>query len=58
MPHGIDLGFLKGSKMEDGLKLLTGNGKAIRVLSITNLDEDVVGYYVGQAVKLNLSAKL
>lgn len=31
MPYGINIGFLKGAKMEDSLWLLTGKGKAIRV---------------------------
>jgi len=53
MSHGIDFGFLKGAKMEDKLGLLTGKGKAIRVLPQKVLDKEVVGYYLEQAIELN-----
>ncbi len=53
MPHGIDFGFLKGAKMEDRLGLLTGKGKAIRVLPQTELDKEAVEYYLEQAIKIN-----
>jgi len=53
MPHGIDFGFLKGAKMEDKLGLLTGKGKAIRVLPQTILDKSVVKYYLEQAIAIN-----
>ena len=33
MPYGVDFGFLKGAKMVDEYSVLTGKGKAIRVLS-------------------------
>ena len=38
MPHGIDVGFLKGAKMEDKFARLTGKGKVLRVLSLAELD--------------------
>lgn len=53
MPHGIDFGFLKGAKMEDRLGLLTGKGKAIRVLPQTELNKEAVEYYVEQAITIN-----
>ncbi|MCG8326614.1 MAG: DUF1801 domain-containing protein [Chitinophagales bacterium] len=53
MPHGIDFGFLKGAKMEDGLGLLTGNGKAIRVLPQKELNKEAVEYYLEQAIAIN-----
>ena len=53
MPHGVDIGFLKGSKMVDAKKLLTGNGKAIRVLSINAMNQEALQYYIEQAIKLN-----
>lgn len=53
MPYGIDFGFLKGAKMEDKFNLLTGKGKAIRVLPQQELDEDVVKYYIEQALEIN-----
>ena len=53
MPHGIDLGFLKGAKMNDDHGLLTGQGKAIRVLSLGKFESELVEYYIKQAVILN-----
>ncbi|NSX54729.1 DUF1801 domain-containing protein [Parasulfitobacter algicola] len=53
MPHGIDIGFLKGSRMEDTFERLTGKGKAIRVLSLSDFDPNLVGYYLDQAIRLN-----
>lgn len=53
MSYGVDFGFLKGAKMEDKLGLLTGAGKAIRVLPQRKLDKKSVGYYIRQAIELN-----
>ena len=53
MPYGIDFGFLKGAKMEDNLGLLTGKGKAIRVLQQRALNKKAVEYYLKQALELN-----
>jgi hypothetical protein len=53
MPDGIDFGFLKGAKMEDDLGLLTGKGKAIRVLSQKKLNKKAVEYYLKQAIEIN-----
>lgn len=53
MPHGIDFGFLKGARMTDIHSRLTGNGKAIRVLSLSKFDENLVDYYLRQAIALN-----
>lgn len=55
MPHGIDFGFLKGARMEDGHRRLTGNGKAIRVLSLSEFEPQTVDYYIRQAISLNQS---
>ena len=52
-PHGIDLGFLKGSLMQDEMGQLTGTGKYMRVLSLESLDEALLLYYVTQALELN-----
>ena len=54
MPYGIDFGFLKGAKMEDKLGLLTGKGKAIRVLPQKELNKKAVTYYLNQALLLNV----
>ena len=53
MPYGIDFGFLKGAKMVDDLGLLTGKGKAIRVLPQKELDKKAVAYYLKQAIEIN-----
>ena len=57
MKHGIDIGFLKGARMEDKYSLLSGSGKVMRVLPLSELDLVVVKYYVDQAIKIN-AAKL
>jgi len=53
MPYGVDIGFLKGAKMLDDKRVLSGNGKAVRVLKVTNFDEALIGNYVGMALQLN-----
>lgn len=53
MPYGIDFGFLKGAKMQDNLGLLTGKGKAIRVLKQKKLNKKAVTYYIKQAIAIN-----
>ena len=53
MPHGIDFGFLKGARMKDEPKRLTGSGKAMRVLSLSALDKDLVDYCLCQAFAMN-----
>jgi len=53
MPHGIDFGFLKGAKMTDTYSRLTGNGKAIRVLSLERFEPEVVRHYLEQAISFN-----
>ena len=53
MPYGIDFGFLKGAKMKDKLGLLTGDGKAIRVLPLKEMNKEAVKYYIDQAIEIN-----
>jgi len=53
MKNGIDIGFLKGARMEDKHGLLSGTGKVMRVLSMDALDADCVKYYIDQAIKIN-----
>ena len=58
MPYGVDFGFLKGAKMEDKYELLTGKGKAIRVLPQKGkLNEEVIKYFINQAIKINTNKK-
>ena len=53
--YGIDFGFLKGAKMHDELGLLQGKGKAIRVLPQKELNDEVLDYYMKQAIDINAS---
>ena len=54
MPYGIDFGFLKGAKMTDELGVLTGKGKAIRVLPQKGaLNEEMIRSFIEQAVQIN-----
>lgn len=58
MPYGVDFGFLKGAKMKDKDSLLSGKGKAIRVLAQKGqLNEDVIHYFVKQAIEINANKK-
>jgi hypothetical protein len=53
MNHGIDIGFLKGARMEDKHGLLSGSGKVMRVLSLESINEEVIEYYINQAIEIN-----
>lgn len=58
MPYGVDFGFLKGAKMEDRYGVLTGKGKAIRVLPQKGeFNEELVKYFISQAIKINAKKK-
>ncbi len=58
MPYGVDFGFLKGAKMEDKFGLLTGKGKAIRVLAQKGeLNEEIIKYFINQAIEINSNKK-
>ena len=58
MPYGVDFGFLKGAKMEDKFGVLTGKGKAIRVLvQKRQLNEEVINYFIDQAIEINFRKK-
>ncbi|MCP4072626.1 MAG: DUF1801 domain-containing protein [Hyphomicrobiales bacterium] len=51
MPHGIDIGFLKGAKMADDPCKLVGNGKSMRVLPLDKMDNVAIDYYIRQAIE-------
>ena len=55
---GGDIGFLKGAQIPDTYGLLTGKTKKMRVYAITELREDVLGYYMAESLKLNAGCKL
>jgi len=51
--QGVDVGFLKGVHMEDKYGLLTGSGKVMRVLPMSELNIVHVEYYINQAIAIN-----
>lgn len=58
MPYGVDFGFLKGAKMEDKKGILTGTGKAIRILPQKDkLNETIIRYFIDQAIQINANKK-
>lgn len=57
MPHGIDLGFLKGVHLDDRFEVLKGTSKVMRVLSLDKMDRSLISYYLDQAIQLNASCK-
>ncbi len=55
---GITLGFTRGARFEDKFDLLRGAGKSGRHIKIRNagsLDRDVLRYYIGQALDLDVN---
>jgi len=53
MPHGIDLGFLKGVYLDDKFDALKGTGKVMRVLSLDKMDQSLISHYLDQAIRVN-----
>ena len=53
MPHGIDIGFLKGFLMNDKYGLLQGNTKRMKVLPLEKLLQKEVKYYLDEAIEKN-----
>ena len=53
MPHGVDIGFLKGFKMDDKYGLLHGETKRMRVLSLEALLSEELEYYLKEAIAKN-----
>ena len=53
MPHGIDIGFLKGFQMNDKYGLLQGKTKRMKVLPLERLLLKEVKYYIDEAVDKN-----
>jgi hypothetical protein len=54
MPHGIDIGFLKGFLINDPYNLLHGKTKKMRVLSLDSLLENELKHYIAEAINKNL----
>jgi len=53
MPHGIDLGFLKGTQLGDKYGLLHGDTKRMRILSMEKLKKKELKYYLEEAICKN-----
>lgn len=53
MPHGVDIGFLKGAFIDDKYGLLHGETKRMRVLSLEKMLKKEVEFYFNEAIKLN-----
>ena len=55
-PKHVDIGFWRGTEMEDPYKVLTGDGERMRHIKITSVDDipaDALRDLVKQAVQLN-----
>ena len=55
-PKHVDIGFWRGTEMEDPKKVLTGDGERMRHIKITSVKDipaDALRELVKQAVKLN-----
>jgi hypothetical protein len=55
-PKHVDIGFWRGTEMEDPKKVLTGDGERMRHIKITSVKDipaDALRDLVKQAVKLN-----
>ena len=55
-PKHVDIGFWRGTEMEDPKKVLTGDGERMRHIKITSLNDlpsDALRELVKQAVQLN-----
>lgn len=55
-PKHVDIGFWRGTEMDDPKKVLTGDGERMRHIKITSVDNipaDALRELVRQAVKLN-----
>jgi len=55
-PKHVDIGFWRGTEMEDPKKVLTGDGERMRHIKITSVDDipaDALRNLVKQAVQLN-----
>jgi hypothetical protein len=55
-PKHVDIGFWRGTEMDDPKKVLTGDGERMRHIKITSVDDiptDSLRDLVKQAVKLN-----
>jgi hypothetical protein len=55
-PKHVNIGFWRGTEMEDPKKVLTGDGERMRHIKITTVEEipaDALRDLVRQAVKLN-----
>lgn len=57
MGQQVEITFLKGIKMKDKYKLLSGSGKEMKSITLKEFDEQLLEYYIDQAVEINLKRK-
>ncbi len=50
MPHGVDIGWLRGARFDDARYKLTGSGKKMRVLPLAEFDAGLIHEYLDQAI--------
>jgi hypothetical protein len=50
---GVDVGFLKGVLMKGKFELLTGNTKKMRVLSLSEMNAEVLDFYIRESIRVN-----
>lgn len=53
MPHGIDIGFLKGVLLADSSNVLRGTGKKLRILPLQKFNAQLVRDFITQAININ-----
>jgi hypothetical protein len=51
MPHGVDIGLVKGAFIRDKYGMLYGSSKRIRVLSVTSMLQGELRYYIQEAIQ-------
>lgn len=57
MGKQVEITFLKGIKLKDKYKLLSGTGKEMRSMTLSEFDEELLEYYIDQAVVINSKRK-
>ncbi len=51
--EGVDVGFFRGTRMEDAYGMLWGAGKSKKFISLKKMNEEALIYYVVQALEIN-----
>ena len=51
--NSVEITLLKGIRMKDKYKLLTGTGKEMRSILVSEFDKELIKYYIDQAITIN-----